>query len=118
MYVLNNYAYYLSLDNTKLEKAKEMASFANQLEPDKPSFEDTYGWILYQLKDYENAEIWIKKALTHGGEKNGVILEHYGDVQYQLDNIDKAVEYWHKAKETGKASKDIDLKIMNQKVVE
>ena len=118
VYVLNNYAYYLSLDNKQLEKAKEMAHFANQLEPNKPSFEDTYGWILYQLKDYKGAEEWIKRAIENGASKNGVILEHYGDVQYQLGNIEKAVEYWQKAKDTGNASKDIDLKIMNQKVVE
>jgi tetratricopeptide (TPR) repeat protein len=118
VYVLNNYAYYLSLDNTRLEKAKEMAAFANQLEPNKPSFEDTYGWILYQLKDYKGAEEWIKRAIENGASKNGVILEHYGDVQYQLGNIDKALEYWQKAKETGKASQNIELKIKNKKIID
>jgi tetratricopeptide (TPR) repeat protein len=114
-YVLNNYAYYLSLAGKQLEKAKEMAKFANELSPENPSFEDTYGWILYQLKDYEQAEIWIKKALEHGGNKNGVILEHYGDVQYRLNHLDTAMKYWQKAKDTGKASNDIDKKMMNQK---
>ncbi len=118
VYVLNNYAYYLSLSATQLEKAKEMASFANRLEPENPSFEDTYGWILYQLKEYEQAEKWIKQALEHGAGKNGVILEHYGDVLYRLGKVEQAVEYWQKAKKTGKASDKIDIKITNRKLPE
>ena len=36
--------------------------------------------------------------MRNGGDKNGTILEHYGDVLFKLSDITKAIEYWNKAK--------------------
>ena len=64
VYVLNNYSYYLSLRAENLEKAKAMSSKSNNIAPNQPSFQDTYAWILFQLKEYEEANVWIDKALV------------------------------------------------------
>lgn len=106
-YVLNNYSYYLSLRNEQLEKAEKMAQKALDSDPANTSYLDTYAWALFKQKRYTEAEISLQKALDAGGDTNAVILEHFGDVQYKLNNKDKAVEYWQKAKNTGKKSSEL-----------
>ncbi|MES2629239.1 MAG: tetratricopeptide repeat protein [Bacteroidota bacterium] len=116
-YVLNNYSYFLSLRGEKLDKAKQMAEHVNQLIPNQPSYQDTYAWVLYKMKNYTEAKIWLDKAIAGGG-KSGEIFEHYGDVQFQLGNTDSALEYWKKAQETGGTSALIGKKIADKKLVE
>lgn len=118
VYVLNNYAYYLSLRNSNLEKAEKMSKKTNDLEPNNNSYQDTYGWILYQMKKYDDAKIWIGKAVENGGRNNGTLLEHYGDVMYQLGEKETAVKYWQDAKKAGGASDLIDKKIAEKKLYE
>jgi len=116
--VMNNWAYYLSLRNDNLDKAEKMGRKANQLVKDNSSYEDTYAWVLYKQKQYDESKRWLEKAIEHGGEKNGVILEHYGDVLYQLGQTEKAFEYWQKAKSAGKYSDFLDKKISDKKMYE
>jgi Tfp pilus assembly protein PilF len=63
-YVMNNYAYYLSLRQVNLSRAAELSKRSNELSPNNESFEDTYGWILFRLKNYEEAKSWIEKAIS------------------------------------------------------
>lgn len=118
VYVLNNYAYYLSLRNTNLEKAEQMSKKANDLEPNNSSYQDTYGWILYQMKRYDDAKIWIDKAIHNGGLNNGTLLEHYGDVLYKLGDTDGAVQYWINARKAGDTTNLIERKIADRKLYE
>ncbi len=118
VYVLNNYAYYLSLRNTNLEKADSMSKKCNELEPNNNSYQDTYGWILYQMKKYDDAKVWIGKALDNGGKNNGTLLEHYGDVLYKLGETENALKYWKDAKKTGSTTDFIDKKISDKKLYE
>jgi len=118
VYVLNNYAYYLSIRNTNLEQAEHMSKKTNDLEPNNNSYQDTYGWILYQMKKYDDAKIWVGKALENGGKTNGTLLEHYGDILYQLGDKENAVKYWQDAKRAGGASELIEKKIMEKKLYE
>jgi len=77
---LNNYAYYLALRKVSLQKAKKLSFRCNFLAPDNGTYQDTYAWILYALKEYQEAEKWLLKALLNGGNQSAVIVEHYGDV--------------------------------------
>jgi tetratricopeptide (TPR) repeat protein len=117
-YVLNNYAYYLSLRNENLEKAAAMAKKATELKPDSPANQDTYGWVLYKLGSYEEAKIWIGKAIENEKESSAVILEHYGDVLWQLGDKEGALEYWLKAAQKGKGSDLLERKIEEKKLLE
>ncbi len=118
-YVLNNYSYYLSLRNEKLDKAREMARKATELSPENPSFQDTFGWVLYKLGEYEEAEKWIKKAIDNEEADSAVELEHYGDVLYRLNRKNEAFDYWQKAKQVGgEASEFLDKKIRDKKLYE
>lgn len=117
-YVLNNYAYYLSLRNENLEKAEKMAQKATELKPNNPANQDTYGWVLYKLGRYEDAKTWIGKAIENEEESSAVILEHYGDVLWQLGSREEAVEYWLKAKEKGKGSEFLERKAVERQLIE
>lgn len=90
---LNNYAYYLSVRSEKLNEAKMMSKKSLDIEPENPSFLDTYGWILYQIKEYDEAKIYIQKAVDVGGASPEV-YEHLGDVYQKLGNLVQAKKWW------------------------
>jgi len=117
-YVLNNYAYYLSLRGVQLDKAEKMARKAVNLEPENSSFQDTYGWVLYRLGNYDMAREWIEKALKDEKNASGEVLEHFGDVCYRLGETDKAMEYWNKAKLKGGGSDLLLRKIQEKRLIE
>ena len=94
--VLNNYAYYLSVRKINLERAKEMSFRCNELEVDNGTYQDTYAWVLYQLKEYELAKKWLLKALLNGSDKSPVVVEHYGDILYKLGEVGEAIDQWKK----------------------
>jgi len=109
--VLNNYAYYLSLRKTNLEKAETMARKANDLSPDVASFQDTYAWVLYNRENYQNALFWVEESLKNGGNTDPTVLEHHGDILLKVNRIKDAVKAWEKALEAGGETKDLDPKI-------
>ncbi len=110
-YVLNNYSYYLSLRETRINEAEEMILKALGFSPNNKNYLDTYGWILFLKKDFINAEKWLKQALAISLEKDGTILEHYGDVLFHLNNITDAIYYWGKAIDNGNNSPILKEKI-------
>ncbi|MBO3269942.1 tetratricopeptide repeat protein [Hymenobacter defluvii] len=113
---LNNYSYYLSLRGEKLDKAKQMAGRLVKQSPDNPTYLDTYAWVLYKLKDYTGARQALETALKHSSD--GTLLEHYGDVLFQLQQPTQAVAAWERAKQAGDASALIDRKIKEKKLYE
>ncbi len=115
---LNNYSYHLAERKTRLAQAREMSERANHLEPGNAAFQDTYGWIMYQMSNYTEAKTWIGKALENSPEPTAAILEHYGDVMYRLGDRDKAVRYWEKALEAGNGSALLHKKIEERTLYE
>lgn len=107
--VLNNYAYYLSLRSLELEKAEQLVLKAIQLQPETASFEDTYGWILYQRGKYAEALEWVQKAMNR--QESPDIADHLGDIYFRLGKPDKSMELWKKAKELGLTGPEIERKI-------
>ena len=103
---LNNYAYFLSVERTNLDKAEEMSYRTVKAEPDNATYLDTYSWILFEKGKYTEARIYIEQALKNSGDSSQVILEHCGDIFYKLGDKKKAVEYWKKADAVGPASEE------------
>jgi tetratricopeptide (TPR) repeat protein len=118
MFVLNNYSYYLSLRNEKLEKAASMSKRANELLPNNASFLDTYAWILFKQGKYQEAKNWMEKALSNGGSGSPVVLEHYGDILFKLGDTAGALEHWKKAVNAGGTSQVLEQKIKEKKLTE
>lgn len=117
-FVLNNYAYYLSLRGENLNEAEKMSRRSIELDPNNTSSEDTYAWILFRLKRYADAKIWIEKALLDNSSNNAVQVEHYGDILYFLGEEAKALEQWQKAKAMGSKSETLDKKINEKKYID
>jgi tetratricopeptide (TPR) repeat protein len=111
LYVLNNYSYYLSLRSEHLEKAEKMSKKTIEKEPFSASYLDTHAWVLYKMGKYTEAKKMLEKAMEHGGENQAVIVEHYGDVLYKLNDTQGALEYWKKAQEKGEGSEFLIKKI-------
>jgi tetratricopeptide (TPR) repeat protein len=111
--VLNNYAYYLSLRNTNLDKAEQMAKKAVELDSANGSNQDTYGWVLFKLGRYDGAREWVEKAMQTG-ESSAVVLEHYGDILWKLGNSKEAVKYWEKAEKAGEGSEFLQKKVQDK----
>lgn len=114
--ILNNYSYFLSLRAENLDKAEEMSKKSNILQPRQASYQDTYAWILYQQGKYEKALEWILKAMENGGQKSGVIVEHYGDILFKLGEESKALEQWNIALELGDHSDELAQKVEMKKL--
>jgi tetratricopeptide (TPR) repeat protein len=95
--VLNNFSYYLAERGENLKEAKQWSKQAILNNPDNATFLDTYAWVLYQMKEYEEAERYILEALNKGGENDPEINEHAGDIQAALLSIEIARSYYNKA---------------------
>ena len=116
--VLNNYSYYLTLENKHLDKAERMSSKCIEMEPGNSTYLDTYAWVLFKRKRYFEAKYIIERAIDNGGDKSSVIVEHYGDILFKNGDIDKAVEQWKKALSMGNAGEFLSEKIETKSYVE
>lgn len=116
-FVMNNYSYYLSLRGAKLERAAELSKRSNELMPGTPSFQDTYGWVLFRQKKHAEAREWVGKALQSGAA-DGVLLEHYGDILWHLGETAEAIQYWQQAASAGGASIHIDRKLSERTYID
>ena len=116
-HVLNNYSYFLSLRKEKLDLAKKMSTKLIELSPDNVTYLDTHAWVLYVRGEYEEAKIFIEKAIN-GPDLSGTIIEHYGDILFKLGDVDSAVRQWQIAKGMDETSELIDKKIADRKLYE
>jgi len=115
---MNNYAYYLSLRNENLEKAEQLSGRAVRANPENPTYLDTYAWVLFMRKEYSTARFYMETAIKNGGDKNGVIIEHYGDILYMLGQKENALEQWKKALDTKEGSALLGEKIKQQRYLD
>ena len=122
--VLNNYAYFLSLDKKDLERAEEMSAKSLKLEPDNPTYLDTYAWILFQQKRYAEAQVYIDSVLVLLGDSltadDANLLEHAGDIYYKAGNKSRALDLWKQALELSgdKPSEALEQKVRKRKYIE
>lgn len=109
--IYNNYSYFLSLRNERLDKALEWAQKAVRLDPNNPTFLDTYAWVLYQLGRYEEARIPMRQAISLDQNNNKELYIHYGDILYKLGDQFMASYYWKKALENGYDAQEIENRL-------
>lgn len=114
--VLNNYAYYLSMQNTRLDSAAEMSLKTLKEEPTNATFLDTYAWILFLQKRYDEAKAYIDLTLANDKDPSNVLWEHAGDIYLMTGDKQKAVEYWQKAIESGGDKAQLERKIKTRKL--
>lgn len=116
VYVLNNYAYYLSMEGKKLKKAYAMSKKTIEAEPDNSTYLDTFGWILYLQGKALEAKPFFKHAMLYGGKESAVVMDHYAEVLYALKEYDLAFVYWNMAKQKNDGDiPDLDKRVEERK---
>lgn len=114
---LNNYAYYLCLTDSALDKAERMSRQAIEAEPDNSTYLDTYAWVRFLQGEYADALTHIEKAIAADTTVSGVVKEHAGDIYAMNGNIDKALEYWQMALSFDKDNALLQEKIKQKKYI-
>ena len=109
--VLNNYAYFLSVQNTNLERALEMSKRATTLEQNNSTYIDTYAWILYMMGRLDEARTQMRQALSLDRSGSAELPLHYGDILYAMGEKFMAETYWRRALEAGADPKRIEQRM-------
>lgn len=112
---LNNYAYYLSEKGIRLDDAEKMSFRTIKAEPKNATYLDTYAWILFMQKRYDEAKTYIDQTLENDTTPSAVLFEHAGDIYYHVGEKEKALEYWQKALEQSDES-DGRQQILTRKI--
>lgn len=72
---------------------------------------------MFQQKRYELAKEYIEKSLVLT-PNSAEVVEHLGDILFKLNQPEKALKKWNKAKELGSDSETLEQKIKEKKYVE
>ena len=102
--VLNNYAYYLSLREENLERAEEMSKKTIEMFPEEANYLDTYAWILYKMKKYEQAKSWMQKAIDIS--ESETFYSHMAEILIELGEKEESEFYLEKSKLLKESSKN------------
>lgn len=108
--VLNNYAYFLSLEGRSLDTALAMSQRAISLAEANPTYLDTYAWVLYRLGRLDEARQAMKQALSLDRTSSPELRLHYGDILAALGENYMAEVYWRRALEYGYADPEAVVK--------
>lgn len=115
--VLNNYAYYLSLERRDLDRAEEMSYRTVKAEPGNATYLDTYAWVLFEKGNYAEARLYIDDAMKNGGGESSGVAEHCGDIYYMTGDVDGALKYWKQAWDMGIRTDVLKEKIEKKKYI-
>jgi len=104
----NDLGYLYAEQGKNLEKAESMIRKALSAAEDPESsraYLDSLGWVLFKRGKAKEALEPLKKAVEimkadteqNGSNPDATILEHLGDVYFQLQQLDKASDAWRQA---------------------
>ena len=113
--VLNNYAYFLSLEERDLERALTMAERATTLTENNPTYLDTRAWVLHKLGRNDEAKRIMRQAISLDATNSADLQVHYGDILAALGEKFMAEVYWRKALENGYDKESINQRITRLK---
>lgn len=112
-FVMNNFAYYLSIRGESLEEAQELSMRTIQKDSTNYVYLDTYAWILFKMGNLKDAKEYIIRAIQYGGNIDPDVLTHAGDIYAGLGLVNKAKEFYIKADEAGAEEQEIEKRINN-----
>ena len=115
-YVLNYLAYSWLERDYQIDEAMEMLEKAYTLRSNDPYITDSIGWAYYLIKNYNEAEKYIKKAVELMPE-DPTVNDHYGDILCKLNRNIQARYFWNYVLRLDDTDEDIKKKI-NIKIIE
>ncbi|WP_435087945.1 tetratricopeptide repeat protein [Candidatus Pelagibacter bacterium nBUS_29] len=109
-YVLNYLAYSWLERDYKIDEAIQMLEKAYALRSNDPYITDSIGWAYYLIKNYNEAEKYIKKAVELMPE-DPTVNDHYGDILWKLNRNIQARYFWNYVLRLDDTDEDIKEKI-------
>ncbi len=116
--VKSAYSMSLSENGLRPREALQLAEESLKDEPGLPQGLQAKGWHFYKEKQYSKAAQWLNQANDKLEGKNPILLEQLGDVYYQLGEVERALDFWEKARSLGSGSKLLEKKIADRKLYE
>lgn len=98
---LNALGYTLADQTKRFDEAKVLIEKALKLLPDAAHVLDSMGWVLYRLKDYKQALVYLRKAYEKMPEAE--VAAHLGEVLWESGDADGAKKLWQSAIDNGKS---------------
>ncbi len=123
---LNNYAYYLSLRNERLDDAERMSYRAIKIEPLNKTYLDTYAWVLFMQGNYNLARFYIDRVVSPSQSDSVLladqtlhaeVIEHAGDIYSLNGNEELALRFWSLALRKGEGSALLERKLKLKKYI-
>jgi tetratricopeptide (TPR) repeat protein len=110
--VNNDLGYLYADQGKKLAQAESMIRKAVNEEPERSAYLDSLGWVLFKQGKFAEARLPLEKAADNPREPvDATILDHLGDVYFQLQERDKARAVWERAtKVAGESKQTADTK--------
>jgi Tfp pilus assembly protein PilF len=96
-HALNALGYTFADRNERLQEAYELIKKAYDQRPEDAAIMDSMGWIHYRLGKLEEAEQYLRRAITT--EYDGEIAGHLGEVLWMRGKRDEADQVWNEALE-------------------
>ena len=98
MEVANSIGYTYADLNENLDEAEKLIAHALSQKPERPEYLDSMAWVLFRMKKFKQAAVYIEKAVSLDGKyPHAVLADHAGDIFYALGNKKKALYYWNLA---------------------
>lgn len=93
--VINNYAYFLAEQNTRLKEAEEMAKKVIDTDKTNTTFLDTYAWVLYKRGKFKEAAKIMESIISSGEKPDAEWYEHYGYILKKQKKCLEAIDNWN-----------------------
>ncbi|MDQ7005019.1 MAG: tetratricopeptide repeat protein [Ghiorsea sp.] len=97
---LNFYGYSLAEREVRLDDAKEMVEKALISSPDDGYYLDSLAWVLYKQSKYDKA-LQVQLKAVAAVPNDALMMEHLGDIYWQLGHQRKARDAWKKGLDLG-----------------
>lgn len=91
----NALGYTLADQNIRLDEAKRLIEKAYHADPENDAILDSMGWIQYRLGNLQEALRYVQ--MSYDKAQAPEIAAHLGEILWQLNHKQKAIEIWRKA---------------------
>jgi len=113
LFLKNNFAYRLLLQNIELELAEKLIGEVLKEKSNDARFINTNAYLLFRQGKFSQA-LKLNEEANISLPNDKIILDHIGDCYFQLGQKENAVIYWQKAKSAGSTNQVIDKKIQTK----
>lgn len=81
----------------RLDEAHTLIERALKSDPENAAYLDSMGWVLYKQGDFRAAVEYLRAAVAQPGGDHPVLITHWADAIYRLDDVVRATALWEAA---------------------